>query len=117
MKGVVFHTSTPTTVHSAQDGSAVKAIFLAMTPQSTRYWFTRPNWSCRIQPHILADTMVGIAQGTSTAVRTSVRPLNSWFSSMATPRPHKVSRITDTIENLKVLAIATPQSLCQKPSA
>ena len=29
-----------------------------------------PNWSFIIQAHILAETMVGIAQGMSTAART-----------------------------------------------
>ena len=74
-----------------------------------------PNWSCSIQPHILADTMVGIAQGTSTAVRTKARPRNSWLSSMATPSPASVSSATETIEKVKVLRIELPQSLAQKP--
>ena len=117
MKGVVFHTSTATTLHIAVLASAVQAIFSAIRPQSSRIWFTTPNWSCSIQAHILADTMVGMAQGTSTAVRTRVRPLNSWFSSRATPRPARVSRITETKANWKVLRMAVPQSLAQKPSA
>ena len=60
--------------------------------------------------------MVGIAHGTSTAVRTKARPLNSWFSSIATPSPASVSSSTETIANWKVLRIETPQSLAQKPS-
>ncbi len=35
MNGVVFQTSTPTTVHNAYFGSAVHAIFCAINPQST----------------------------------------------------------------------------------
>ena len=77
MKGVVFHTSTATTVQSAYSGWAVQAILSAIRPKSTSHWLMMPNWSCSIQPHILADTMVGMAQGTSTAVRTKVRPLKS----------------------------------------
>ena len=116
MKGVVFHTSTATTVHSAYSGWAVQAIFSAIRPQSTMYWLRMPNWSCSIQPHILAETMVGMAQGTSTAARTQLRPLNSWLSSIATPRPSRVSSVTETTENFSVFRMAMPQSLAQKPS-
>src|SRR5438046_2984675 len=116
MNGVVFQTSTATTVQSAYCGSAVQAILCAIRPQSMSSWLVPPDWSCSIQPHILADTMVGIAQGTSTAVRTSVRPRNSWFSSIATASPASVSSTTETIANLNVFAIDTPQSPAQKPS-
>jgi len=116
MKGVVFQTSTATTVQSAKSGSAVQASLLASRPASTSHWLMTPNWSCSIQPHILAETMVGIAQGTSTAARTQARPLNSWFSSIATARPSAVSSVTDTSENFSVLRIDRPQSLFQKPS-
>ena len=76
-----------------------------------------PNWSFNIQPHILAETMVGMAQGTSTMVRTKARPLNSRLSNMATPKPVRVSSSTETVAKQKVLRIEIPQSLAQKPSS
>ena len=50
-----------------------------------------PNWSFSIQAHILAETMVGIAQGTRMAARTMPRPRNSAFSTSATIMPMTVS--------------------------
>ncbi len=57
-----------------------------------------------------------MAHGTSTAARTHARPLNSWFNSIATPSPSKVSSVTDTTENFSVLTMELPHSLAQKPS-
>src|SRR5450631_3745284 len=117
MNGVVFQTSTSTTAHSANAGSAVQAMLWSMMPALRSIAFITPNWSCMIQAHILADTMVGIAHGTSTAARTNERPLNSALSTSANTTPRIVSSTTETIANLNVLVIATPQSVCQKPSA
>ena len=52
---------------------------------------TMPNWSLSIQAHILAETMVGIAQGMRIAARTMPRPTNSALSTSATTRPRTVS--------------------------
>ena len=69
-----------------------------------------PNCCCNIQSHILADTMVGIAHGTKTAVRTKPRPLNSALSTNATAKPKIVSNVTETIAKKKVFLIAPHQA-------
>ena len=69
-----------------------------------------PNWSCSIQLHILADTTVGMAQGTSIAARKSVRMREGWLSSSATPRPNSVSSATDSAAKTTVLRTECHQS-------
>ena len=51
-----------------------------------------PNWSFSIHAHILAETMVGIAQGMRMAARTRPRPLNSALSTSATIEAEDRSR-------------------------
>ena len=65
-----------------------------------------PNWSCSIQVHILADTTVGMAHGTSTAARSSAFSGDGWFSISAMPRPNSVSSDTDSSANHRVLRTA-----------
>src|SRR5690349_10692388 len=102
MNGVVFQTSTSTTAHIAVSGFAVQATGEEMIWSAIKISLSTPNWSCSIQPHILAETMVGIAQGIRTAARTMARPLNSAFSTNATMVPRTVSIETDTTENQTV---------------
>jgi hypothetical protein len=90
-------------------------MLVSMSPQLLSIALSTPNWSCMIQAHILADTMVGIAQGTSTAARTSARPLKLALSTSANTTPSTVSSTTETAANWKVLRIAMPQSVRQKP--
>ena len=63
MNGVVFHTSTMTTVQSAVSGLAVQVIGAEIRPMRRSMSLITPNWSWSIQFHILAETTVGIAQG------------------------------------------------------
>ena len=61
-----------------------------------------PNWSCSIQPHILAETMVGIAQGISIAARTRPRPVNSAFSTQRDDQAeHRLEQRPRRRENAK----------------
>src|SRR5882757_4761739 len=103
MNGVVFQTSTITTAHIAVSALAVQATGEEMTCRRISTSLMTPNWSCSIQPHILAETMVGIAHGTSTAARTMARPLKSALSTRATTVPRMVSSTTETTENQMVL--------------
>ena len=75
MNGVVFHTSTRTTAHIAVSGWRSRRSASTMMCSDISMSLMTPNWSCSIQPHILAETMVGMAQGTSTAARTMARPV------------------------------------------
>ena len=68
-----------------------------------------PNWSLSIQAHILAETTVGIAQGTSTAARTQPRPGKSAFSTRAMAMPSTVSSVTEAAAKISVLASARHQ--------
>lgn len=74
MKGVVFQISTISTAVIAVSGLAVHATFCVSRPRFMPMSFRIPNWSFSIHAHIFAETMVGIAQGISTAARTSERP-------------------------------------------
>ena len=65
-----------------------------------------PNWSLSIQPHICADTMVGIAHGIRIAARTRPRPGNARLSTSAMPRPSTVSIDTENTVNHSVFLTA-----------
>jgi hypothetical protein len=96
MNGVVFQISTISTAIIAVSGEAVQAMGSVIRPRPWSMSLMMPNWSCSIQAHIRADTMVGMAQGISTAARTKPRPLNSWCRTSAMMRPKTVSKLTDT---------------------
>ena len=80
-----IHTSDVATIRN----SSMKQ--LCQTPVRS---LRMPNWSLSIQSHILAETIVGIAQGTRMAARTKPRNLNSALSTSATIRPSRVSMET-----------------------
>ncbi len=96
MNGVVFQTSTRITAVITRSGSAVHAIARSIKPSCMSRSLMMPYWSCSIQPHILAETIVGIAHGTSTAARTSPRARKVEFNTRAMPKPSSVSMLTDT---------------------
>ena len=75
-------------------------------PSQTRALLTNPNWSLSIHSQILADTTIGIAQGTRMAARTSPRPENARCSNKATASPSSVSKATDTIVKIMVFFTA-----------
>lgn len=110
MKGVVFQTSTISTAIIAVSGLAVQAIFSLIRPKPSRTSLRMPNWSLSIQAHILADTMVGIAQGIRIAARTIPRPTNCAFSTSATIKPSMVSIATERRVNLAVFQTAFHQT-------
>ena len=109
MNGVVFQTSTMITDAIASPGSAVQAIGCERRPSESSTWLTMPNWSLSIQLHILAETMVGTAHGTSTAARTQARPGNSALSTSAMITPSSVSRPTETTAKRSVFHTARHQ--------
>src|SRR5438128_1001542 len=102
MNGVVFQTSTMITAHIAVCELAVQATGDEMTCKDIRIWLMTPNWSFSIHCHIFAETMVGMAQGISTAARTNARPLKLAFKTRATIMPSMVSIPTEMIENQNV---------------
>jgi hypothetical protein len=106
MNGVVFHTSTTITLAIDSIGSAVQASGSAIRSSIRSPWLMMPNWSLSIQPHSFADTMVGIAHGTSTAARTSARPGNRALSTSAMATPSTVSSVTETVANSSVFHTA-----------
>ncbi len=108
MNGVVFQTSTIRTATIAVSGLAVQAIFWLIRPRLRKMSFKMPNWSLSIQAHILADTMVGMAQGIKMAARTRPRPGKLAFSTSATIRPSTVSIETDRRVNRSVFQTAPP---------
>ena len=57
--------------------------------------------------HSLAVTAVGIAQGTSTLARSSARPRNAWFITMAIHMPRTTSTTTVTTVNSTVTPTAS----------
>ena len=69
-----------------------------------------PNWSLSIHPHILAETIVGIAQGMRIAARTRPRPRNLALSTSATTMPRIVSQVTEITVNRTVFQTACHQS-------
>ena len=69
-----------------------------------------PYWSFSIQLHILAETTVGIAQGMSTAARSSPRPGMWAFSVSAMTMPIAVSSATEMTVKNSVLPTALHQS-------
>ena len=74
MNGVVFHTSTMTTAHSAVSGLAVQAMGAEISP--SRRSMSLIDAELVVQhpvPH-LAETTVGMAQGTRTMARMMPRP-------------------------------------------
>jgi hypothetical protein len=69
-----------------------------------------PNWSCSIQAHILAETTVGMAHGTSMAARSRPRPRKPAFRISAMPTPSTVSNSTVTPAKASVLPSAFQNS-------
>ena len=69
-----------------------------------------PNWSCSIQFHILAETMVGIAQGMRMTARMRPRPGKAALRMSATTMPSTVSRETETRVNHTVFQTECHQS-------
>src|SRR6185436_17525274 len=98
MNGVVFQTSTSTTLRMSRSGSAVHARGASMMPRLRSRWLMMPNWSLSIQLHIFADTTVGIAHGISTAARTRPRPGNARVRTSAMIMPSTVS--IDTVRKV-----------------
>ena len=95
MKGVVFQTSTAMTEGSASAESAVQASRVSITPRPSSISLITPYWSLSIQPHIWAETTVGIAQGIRTAARRMPRPGMWALSVSATATPSTTSRATE----------------------
>ena len=110
MKGVVFQTSTMITAISAVSGEAVQAIGSAIRPIASSTWLITPNTSWSIQPHICAETTVGIAQGISTAARNRPRPPKWALSASAIAMPSTVSMVTEKVANTTVFQTAFHQS-------
>ncbi len=90
MNGAVFQVSAMTMAQNDEPVSASQRIWWP------RILFITPLAS-KINFHISAETMVGIAHGTRMPARTMPRPLNAlaMISAMITPRT--VSRITQTM--------------------
>ena len=89
---------------------ASQAIGRSISPRLMPRSLITPNWSLSIHAHIRAETMVGIAQGISTAARTQPRPRNSWFSTSAIAMPSTVSTLTVTSAKRTVFHTAFHQS-------
>src|SRR6185436_8989910 len=106
MNGVVFQTSTSTTLRMSRSGSAVHARGASMMPRLMSRWLMMPNWSLSIQLHIFADTTVGIAHGIRTAARTRPRPGNARVSTSAITIPSTVSIDTLSTVNHSVFLTA-----------
>ena len=106
MNGVVFQMSTTSTASIAVSPEAVQAILWSMRWRCSRMSLMMPNWSFSIQPHILAETIVGMAQGMRMAARTMPRPLNSALSTSATTMPNTVSSTTETTAKRTVFQTA-----------
>ena len=96
MNGVVFQMSTISTATIAVSVLAVQAILAWIRPRLSSTTLMMPNWSLSIHCHILAETIVGIAQGMRIAALTMPRPGNSALSTSATIMPRTVSQITET---------------------
>ncbi|MNT52646.1 hypothetical protein D3C72_1896800 [compost metagenome] len=110
MKGVVFQISTISTACMAVSAVAVQATFWLNRPRRRPRSFRMPNWSFSIQLHILAETMVGIAQGMRMAARTMLRPRNSALSTSATIMPRMASKNTDVAAKRRVFHTAFHQA-------
>ena len=110
MNGVVFQMSTISTAHIAVSTLAVQAILWSIRPRFSSMSLMMPNWSLSIHAHILAETIVGIAQGIRMAARTMPRPRNSALSTSATIRPSTVSSETEMIAKRNVFQTAFHQA-------
>src|SRR5438270_2365657 len=109
--GVVFQMSTAATAGSAVAFDAVQAIgFEMMCARNIRSLMT-PYMSSYIQRHIWVEITVGIAHGTSIAVRIRPRPLNAELTTSATIMPRMNSKMTVTTVNLIVNQMALRNSV------
>ena len=74
MNGVVFQMSTISTAIIAVSAVAVQAILLVDQPEAEQDVVEDAELVVEHPAHILAETMVGIAQGMRIAARTRPRP-------------------------------------------
>jgi hypothetical protein len=99
MNGVVFHTSEMMIAHLAGHSEPVQRICVLNS------LLTMPS-KANTNTNSFAVTAVGIAQGTSTAARITLRPRKARPMMMAIQKPRTVSRTTVTMVKKNVVPIA-----------